>query len=108
MGPRALSKETVMARKPGLTQQQHVQLGGELAALRDEVQTRFVTVANAYPKTAKQTLELRKALSALDAARCALDNALAREDWDGFEPRVYYPGDDRPTIAYRPATRRRQ
>lgn len=94
-----------MARKPGLTRQQHIQLGAELAALRDEVQNRYVTVANAYPKTSRQSATLKKALDALDTARCALDNALALEDPDGFEPSVYYPGDCRPTIQFQPAAR---
>lgn len=93
-----------MPRKPGLTPRQHADLGAELAALRDAVLHRSVLVSNAYPNASKQAVELAKALKALDAARCALDNALYREDPDGFEASVYYPGDARPVIEYRHPT----
>ncbi len=89
-----------MARRPGLTPTQHQELGAELAALRDAVLHRSVLVAGAYPNASKQSIEMGKALKSLDAARCALDNALAQEDPDGFEPKVYYPGDDRLTIEF--------
>lgn len=81
-----------MTRKPHLTAQEHAELGATLAAVRDELQARFVQVANAYPHAAPQVRHLDKALKALESARSALDSALAIEHSDAFDTRTYYPG----------------
>ena len=88
--------------KPRPTPAEHAELGSALAALRDEVQRRHVQVAHAYPQSSPQAVQLKRALESLDSARSALDDALCREDPEGFDGKVYYPGaDNRARVEFR-------
>jgi hypothetical protein len=78
-------------RKPGLTFEQHVEAGRELAALSDTLSRRYIAVANAYPKNARFTSSLHRSLDALRRARSELDDQLARDFPAQFDTHIYYP-----------------
>lgn len=87
--------------KSRLTPKEHADLGATLAAIHDELVHRAVQVANAYPRTEPQVRHLNNAVDAVERARCALDNALARDYPDDFATSVYYPHDDRARLVLR-------
>ena len=87
--------------KSRLTPEDHADLGATLAAIRNELLHRAVQVTNAYPKTEPQVRHLNNAVDALDSARSALDNALARDYPNAFDPETYYPQDDRGRLVVR-------
>lgn len=80
-----------MARKQGLKPDEHASLGSDLFALRNRLLDRYVQVANAYPKNSRPARELRKALTAIDEARGALDSELGWEHPAEFDAFTYYP-----------------
>lgn len=80
--------------KPRLTADEHTHLGHRLAAMRDELTTLYVQLANAYPQTgleAASARKLEKARQAIDDARGDLENALYREHPEQAATSVYYP-----------------
>lgn len=80
--------------KPRLTPEQHTDLGRTLAGIRDELRHRSTQLANAYPRTGRESVvgkKLEDAVDALEEARCALDNAFAQEHPGSFEATAYYP-----------------
>jgi hypothetical protein len=77
--------------KPRLTFEQHVVVGASLAAIRDELLTVGVTVANAYPKASRSSRSLLRALSLIDEARWGLDSDVHREHPAVASPENYYP-----------------
>jgi hypothetical protein len=82
------------ARKPGLPICQHIALGGQLQAIRDQLLHASVALGNAYPKGSKAARQAEKALHAVDELRNVLDSASADEHpEDQWTPSVYYGGD---------------
>lgn len=80
--------------KPRLTREQHDDMGRTLAGIHNELAHRITQIANAYPRTGAGSEPYRKltaALSALDAARSALDSAVFAEHPATAETTVYYP-----------------
>lgn len=77
--------------KPGLSLLEHSNLGQVLADIARELVQRDCQVANAYPRASIQARKLSAATEALNAARAALDSALAQEHPNEFSPEVYYP-----------------
>lgn len=78
--------------KPHLTLEQHRHLGLRLKAMRDGL----VRLRLPYPKSYPSQKALTRAIRAIDSLRCRLDGQLAKETWDHFDPRVYYPGHTAP------------
>lgn len=78
--------------KPGLTPEQHTQLGAELFATRQTLTKAYVMIANAYPQNLPAVNALRSAAIKVDKTRSDLDSLLARDNPDAFDPAIYYPG----------------
>ncbi|GGQ33196.1 hypothetical protein [Streptomyces roseolilacinus] len=77
-----------------MTFEQHVEMGQALAAMRDELLSRHVDLANAYPLSGREALPAKKleaAYRAIDEARSELENALFREHPEVAQTSVYYP-----------------
>lgn len=78
-------------KKPGLPLERHQEIGRELQAMRNRLQTLTVELGNAYPrnKISKSERRADKAIAALDSMRSALDDIACAMPGGG--PRVYYP-----------------
>ncbi|MFJ1900490.1 hypothetical protein [Streptomyces sp. NPDC088115] len=89
--------------KPRLTIEEHRELGGRLAAIRDELLHLHTQLSKAYPRSGPEavpTNHLDKAYRAVEDARCELDHAYFREHPQQTDTTAYYPhAEDR---AYRP------
>jgi hypothetical protein len=82
--------------KPRLTVDEHIEMGLALTSLRDELQRRYVQLANAYPQSGTPAIpakKLEQAVDAIDAARTALENAMYQEHPQTADTSVYYPQD---------------
>lgn len=77
-------------RKTGLSLEQHARIGLRLSAIRDELVTLGVEIANAYPKADKLN-RLSHADEHVDKLRSALDDKLAIEFPDDWKSSTYYP-----------------
>ncbi len=80
--------------KPKLTLEEHAEMGRALASMRDELISRHVQLANAYPRSGQPAVPAKKldvAIRALDAARAELENALYQEHPETAQTTVYYP-----------------
>lgn len=85
-----------VGRKKGITRERHIEIGGKIAEIRDEVLRLGVEVANAYPRSGndprvKFARALMKALAALDQVKNEGDNASCREHPKEWQPEWYYP-----------------
>ncbi len=85
-----------MARKPGLTLDQHRAVGCRLGKLQDELTTLVCLIGNAYPVNSKPVRMVGKAHDALSRLRCELDNVVFREHGDAASTQVYYGGPHHP------------
>ena len=91
-----------MPIKPGLTRQEHEELGAMLKQLRDEVLRIALQLETAYPKLSPAACLSYKAAQALDRLRSALDRQAFLDycQWEAHEKaqfkgaRTYYPGND--------------
>ena len=91
-----------MPIKPGLTRQEHEELGAKLKQLRDEVLRISVQLDAAYPKLSAAARLSYKAAQAVDRLRSALDRQAFLDycQWEAHEKaqfkgaRTYYPGND--------------
>lgn len=78
-------------RKPGLPICQHITTGSELQQIREQLLDTLVTLGHAYPKTARQVRQAKKALDAVDELRNILDSVSSDEHSEaGWSPTVYY------------------
>jgi hypothetical protein len=88
--------------KPGLTRQDHEELGATLKQLRDEVLRISLQLETAYPKLSPAARLSYKAAQALDRLRSALDRQVFLDycQWEAQEKaqfkgaRTYYPDND--------------
>ncbi|OEV30466.1 hypothetical protein AN219_10750 [Streptomyces nanshensis] len=81
--------------KPGLTHEQHTDIGKQLHDIREQLIKIAVDVANAYPRAGDRGRPGRKlhtALDAIDTARSDLDSALFNEHPAQADTHTYYPG----------------
>jgi hypothetical protein len=91
-----------MPIKPGLTRQEHEELGATLNQLRDEVLRIALQLEAAYPKLSPAARLSYKAAQAVDRLRSALDRQAFLDycQWEAHEKvqfkgaRTYYPGND--------------
>jgi len=79
-----------MARKQRPTVEEHKVLARTIIDASCELQRSYILVANSYPHQSREVRKLKQVLAALDAARCALDTALCREDPERYSTEVYY------------------
>ncbi|OKI99930.1 hypothetical protein [Kitasatospora sp. CB01950] len=83
-----------MLKKPGLTHDEHVQLGQVLAGIRNQLGHERTALLNAYPQTGTKSApahQLRVAIDALDKARYALENAAFAEHPEEASKADYFP-----------------
>ncbi|MFJ1839041.1 hypothetical protein ACIOJ9_34900 [Streptomyces sp. NPDC088175] len=83
-----------MKKKQRLTLEEHTQLGRRLWKTRNDLDSLFVQLANAYPLAGSEAAAARnvqKAVLAIDRARISLEEALCREHPDQAALTVYYP-----------------
>lgn len=80
--------------KPGLSYERHVEIGQQLFEMQEELTHLVTEIDNAYPLSARYSIAIRRAASALSGARSEGDSQLARDHRDQFDPAVYY-GDSR-------------
>jgi hypothetical protein len=81
-------------RKPGLSLEQHKELGLELAAMRDRLVEIQTLLGNLYPirgAASQAKRRIRRATNELDEARGELDSLVFREHPREAEPAIYYP-----------------
>jgi hypothetical protein len=91
-----------MPTKPGLTRQEHEELGMRLQRLRDEVLRISQQLDTAYPKVSPAAQLSYKAAQAVDRLRSALDRQVFLDccQWETQEKvqfkgsRTCYPGPD--------------
>ena len=86
-----------MKKRRGFTWEQHVVLGRSLATFRNEVLIRAACdIPNAYGLNCKGGRLAQRAINALDALRCEMDNLVCGEHPEtGADPNptlAYYPG----------------
>jgi hypothetical protein len=76
-----------MPTKPGLTRQEHEELGATLKQLRDEVLRISLHLDAAYPKLSPAARLSYKAAQALDRLRSTLDRQAFLDycQWDAYE-----------------------
>jgi hypothetical protein len=94
-----------MPTKPGLTRQEHEELGILLKQVRDEVLRISLQLDIAYQKLSAPTRLSYRAAQALDRLRSALDRQVFLDycQWETQEKvqfkgaRTYYPGNDTQT-----------
>lgn len=67
-------------RKPGLTPKRHLEIGSELAVMRDRLHTIMIEVMTAYPLGSRQAREAEKVIRAFSHLRSVLDSAACAED----------------------------
>lgn len=82
--------------KPGLTLEEHQNLGAALGWIRAELQKRIIQLANAYPQPGPEAVPeelIKEALKTLDSARYELTKTMAAEHPDNSTPGAYYPED---------------
>lgn len=82
--------------KPGLTMEEHQDLGLSLAHVRDELQKRIIQLANAYPQAGPEAVPeelLKEALKTLESVRYELDKIMCDEYPDDDTQDAYYPED---------------
>ena len=78
-------------RRPGFTRRQHVDLGAQLQEHRDGVYDAVTAISNAYGDASRAARLAHRALNAIDALRCELDNLSAGElPGDLWPPTIYY------------------
>ena len=79
-------------KKPGLTLEDHREIGGALEAFRNEHLIQFaVLIQNATPKDSPQSKAVQKALSAIDELRSVMDDLVHRDYSDKIgDERIYY------------------
>ena len=82
-----------MPTKPGLTRQEHEELGATLKQLRDEVLRIALQLETAYPKLSPAARLSYKAAQAVDRLRSALDRQgfLDYRQWEAQE-KVQFKG----------------
>lgn len=66
-----------MPKKPGLTQDEHSELGDELAAMRDRLGKISVQLSHAYPQRLADVV--KRAQSQIDELRSLLDDKVFEE-----------------------------
>ena len=85
-----------MSKKPGLSRDEHAELGAELAEMRDRLGKIAVQLGQAYPLPVSELAITAQA--AVDALRCDLDSIVFNE-YPGLKhtgnASVYYPARDR-------------
>jgi hypothetical protein len=74
--------------KSGLTQEEHVQLGTELRAMRDRLLRTVIELSRRYAIRSKSVLLASRAEIAVGDLRCELDDLFLAENPDGKSP--YY------------------
>jgi hypothetical protein len=76
-----------MPIKPGLTRQEHEELGRTLEQLRDEALRIALQLETAYPKLSPAARSSVKATHAVDRLRSALDHQAFLDycQWDAYE-----------------------
>ena len=67
------------AKKPGLTLEQHRELGSKLKEMRSSLMDWAITVSNSYPKGSKESASLMRVLGEMDKAKNILDSTVYRE-----------------------------
>ena len=77
-----------MAKKPGLTIDQHNELGAELLSIREQLMKIKTVISEAYPF--KLSDPLQKALSIIVHLRAELDSKVAEENKDMETVHIYY------------------
>lgn len=85
-----------MPKKPGLSRDEHTELGEELAAIRDRLGKVLAQLGNAYPRAVSELAF--DAQAAVDALRSELDSIVFKEYPNIKHPgnaSVYYPARDR-------------
>jgi hypothetical protein len=88
-----------MARTNPLTPEEHRQLGAELYAINRRLSEIGVALTNRYGSSSKVGRQAWRLDSVLDKVRSELDDRLAGDHPDHFDPKVYYPGGE-PTDAH--------
>jgi len=91
-----------MPTKPGLTRQEHEELGATLKQLRDEVLRIALQLETAYPKLSPAACLSYKAAQAVDRLQSVLDRQAFLDycQWEAHEKaqlkgsRTYNPGND--------------
>ena len=79
--------------KPRLTEEEHAEIGKQLAQMQSELAHLHVKIGNAYPLQGAEGMPLKRAKAAEEAlrdARYALENALFR-DHPEASTSVYFP-----------------
>jgi hypothetical protein len=77
-------------RRTGLPICQHITVGAQLQAIREQLLVEVATVEAAYPRASPVARRAHAALRAVDELRNALDAASANEHADGWAATVYY------------------
>jgi hypothetical protein len=82
-----------MPRKPGLTKEQHFDLGLELVQAQDAINAAIIKVGSNYPVNGREVKALERVTRALEKARSVLDDAVCRElpNSDRSATEAYYP-----------------
>src|SRR3954463_11798493 len=86
-----------MPRKPGLTKEQHFELGLQLAEIQHRINQAIIQVGQAYLINGREVKHLERVARALEKARSVMDDAICRElpRTDASATHAYYPGNPR-------------
>ena len=68
-----------LKRKPGLTLEQHMELGAKLREVNNVLTKEYVSVSNAYPLNHKAVVAMKKAMISVGQARSLLDETVFKE-----------------------------
>lgn len=78
-------------KRPGFTLEKHFELGDELRDLERTMARIFFEIQDAYGKTSRQGVLMRRAWETMKNSRSALDDAACRENpIDNSVLRAYY------------------
>ena len=82
-----------MTQTPGLTKEEHQELGMALAVANDTISAAIVKVSAAYPANGPEAKALEELGKAFTKARSRMDEAICRElpQDDDDAARAYYP-----------------
>jgi hypothetical protein len=82
---------TTSQRRSPLTVDAHRALGKQLSEARNNLLHAEVELCNTYGRTKPPSRAADRALKAIEQLRSHLDDQLAHDHPDDFDPNVYYP-----------------
>lgn len=88
---RAKPFERFRMKKNKLSLDEHKKIGIELNKMRCMAAYYAALIGNTYPLTAEQVKLSNKAVLAIQALRCEMDNVLQHEHPVEFDAHIYYP-----------------